>query len=195
MSQTHPYKYYLLNAHQPCLWFHLDNPEHTLDIHQLCQFSGPTSPTFHPEDDLATDQPIALIEHITALHHPDKLPGSKHLGTLLYFGGNLADSLMHWLMARQRAPEIWLFPEYDDVGMANWLKLKSAIPHAQLFIPDDIEQRFKTAQHSSKPRRWEDHPLLDSNNLKKTNDAGVLQILELVNTYGYALSQSDLISS
>ncbi len=122
MNEPSSHKYYLLNAHKPCYWYHLDNPDNRLELHQLCQFSGPVSLTFHPEDDLACDQPIALLENIEALHHLNRMLGREHFGCVLYYKGQLADSLLQWLSHRERAPEIRLFPDYDHVGMGNYLR-------------------------------------------------------------------------
>ena len=99
------FKHYLLNARKNCHWYHLDDPDNCLELHNFCQFSGPVSLTFHPDDDLACDQPLALVEDMEVIHHPQRMQGREHFIGLLYYQGMLSDSLVRWLSFRPRAPE------------------------------------------------------------------------------------------
>ncbi|WP_281645482.1 hypothetical protein [Parendozoicomonas sp. Alg238-R29] len=189
---TSTHKYYLLNTWKTCHWYHLDNPEDKIELHQLCQFSGPISLTFHPEDDLACDQPLALIENIEPLHYPEQMLGRENFGCLLYYKGQLADSLLRWLTFRQRAPEVWLFPDYDYVGLANYLRLKEHLPQARLFVPENIETLLKSRQGSSQ-RAVDQFPYANLEKLQKSSDKDIQRILKAIKQTGKTLNQETLL--
>ncbi len=187
------HKYYLLNAWKPCEWFHLEDPEQTFDLHQACQFSGPISLTFHPEDDLACDQPLALIENIEPLHHPELMTGREHFGCVLYYQGNLSQSLLNWLTTRRRAPELWLFPDYDYVGLTNYLRIKDKIPDIQLFVPDALESRLRNTQQGCSQRTEDQYKQINLERLHQSEDPQVQRVLAIIQETGKGLDQKSLL--
>ena len=189
------HKYYLLNAWKPCEWFHLENPEQTLDLYQACQFSGPVSLTFHPEDDLACDQPLALLDNIEPLHHLEQMTGREHFGCALFYHGNLSESLLRWLTTHRRAPEIWLFPDYDYVGLTNYLRIKDALPDAQLFVPDDLEERLRDQNQGCTQRIEDQYKKIDMERLNTSNSPQVKRVMSILKDTGKGLSQESLLIS
>ena len=189
------HKYYLLNAWKPCEWFHLENPEQTFDLYQACQFSGPVSLTFHPADDLACDQPLALLENIEPLHQLEQMTGREHFGCALFYHGNLSESLLRWLTAHRRAPEIWLFPDYDYVGLTNYLRIKDTLPDVQLFVPDDLEERLRNRNQGCAQRTEDQYKKIDMERLNASNDPQVQWVMSILKGTDKGLSQESLLIS
>lgn len=84
---------------------------------------------------LKFNAPLYLIENLEAWAEAERyLP--KEAIYLLYQGWlskKLMDQLKNWIY-----PEIILSPDYDMVGLHNWLKIKSTMPEVGIHFPDNF---------------------------------------------------------
>jgi hypothetical protein len=71
--------------------------------------------------------PLLLVENQALFDQCDWLP-ADFSGCLIYYGGQLSDLLLHWFSSDKRADTIILFPDYDGVGLSNYVRLKQALP-------------------------------------------------------------------
>lgn len=75
-----------------------------------------------PDDAWHTDQALWLVENQALFDRIDWMPEGT-AATLLYYGGQLDGRLLTWLAQRQRASRVIIFPDYDGVGVANFVRL------------------------------------------------------------------------
>ena len=63
--------------------------------------------------------------------------------------GGMSKSVVNKISAK----EILIFPDYDFVGLKNYLLIKEIFPQTQLFFPDNYEQLFKTKSRPIKTKQ------------------------------------------
>lgn len=73
-----------------------------------------------------SEQDLWLIENQALFDRTDWLPEGTQ-ATLLYYGGQLDGRLLSWLGQRPRANRVILFPDYDGVGLANFVRLHNLL--------------------------------------------------------------------
>ncbi|MEC4747297.1 hypothetical protein [Methylomicrobium sp. Wu6] len=70
-----------------------------------------------------------LVENQALFDCCDWLPADFN-GSLVYYAGQLSEILLQWLATAKRADEVTLFPDYDGIGLSNYVRLLSALPPA-----------------------------------------------------------------
>ena len=90
---------------------------------------GAASLCIHPDDAWHTEQALWLVENQALFDRTDWLPEGTQ-ATLLYYGGHLDGRLLSWLGHRPRASRVTLFPDYDGVGLSNFVRLREALGDA-----------------------------------------------------------------
>ncbi|MBE0440162.1 MAG: hypothetical protein IBX57_10485 [Gammaproteobacteria bacterium] len=73
-----------------------------------------------------TQGELWLVENQALFDRFDWLPDCNS-ATVAYYSGHLRKRLIDWLSLRKRASRIWLFPDYDGVGLSNYLRIKQAL--------------------------------------------------------------------
>ncbi|WP_214657289.1 DUF7281 domain-containing protein [methane-oxidizing endosymbiont of Gigantopelta aegis] len=71
-------------------------------------------------------KPLLLIENQALFDRCDWLENSFE-GCLIYYAGQLPDILLQWLAERPRSSQLVLFPDYDGVGLSNYVRLLESI--------------------------------------------------------------------
>jgi hypothetical protein len=90
---------------------------------------GAASLCIHPDDAWHTEHALWLVENQALFDRTDWLPEGTQ-ATLLYYGGHLDGRLLSWLGHRPRASRVTLFPDYDGVGLSNFVRLREALGDA-----------------------------------------------------------------
>lgn len=114
---------------------------HTLDVYQSCVNNGIAAITATEHDAWTTDTPVALCENKDLILHGARYFGRLGFqGSVLYYEGNVSRALSAWLTSRDRAPSYVMFPDYDIVGLQNYLRLKTLLgDRLSLHVPPDLE--------------------------------------------------------
>ncbi|MDX1749041.1 MAG: hypothetical protein R3271_01825 [Methylophaga sp.] len=73
-----------------------------------------------------TTSELWLVENQALFDRLDWLPQCDG-ATIAYYSGHLQKRLIDWLSSRNRASRIWLFPDYDGVGLSNYLRIKQVL--------------------------------------------------------------------
>ena len=85
------------------------------------------------------NRPLLLVENQALFDQCDWLP-QDFKGCLVYYAGQLSDVLLQWLAEQKRTDEVILFPDYDGVGLSNYVRLLNALhPDSALqfyWLPD-----------------------------------------------------------
>ena len=130
----------LLSATQDVVW---RNHDLSINIYQIVRECGIASLLVKPADNWVTDAPIALVENLDLLVHATRyFKKINFQGSFLYYSGWVSKRIAAWL-ERQKNTPITIFPDYDLVGLTNYLLLKKNIPNLQIYIPDKLTELIK----------------------------------------------------
>jgi hypothetical protein len=136
-----------------------------------------------------TDSPIALVENIDLLvYAKEYFANTAFQGNILYYAGWAGAKTTHWLKTQHQAPEL-IFPDYDFVGLNNYLKLKKIFPELKLYIPDNLSEMI---------RRFGSKKKFVKQSLKYSlmqRDKDVRSVFSLIQKYGKCLDQESLLLS
>ena len=72
------------------------------------------------------NRPLLLVENQALFDQCDWLP-QDFKGCLVYYAGQLSEVLLQWLAEQKRTNEVILFPDYDGVGLSNYVRLVNAL--------------------------------------------------------------------
>ncbi|AVW98704.1 DUF7281 domain-containing protein [Vibrio vulnificus] len=81
---------------------------------------------------LFSKHPIWLVENQELFDRLDWLPTSEPT-SVIWYRGQLHNKLIDWLAAPQRSPLIYLFADYDGVGLNNYRRLKERLGERATF--------------------------------------------------------------
>ncbi|EIV8468400.1 hypothetical protein JKP30_01040 [Vibrio vulnificus] len=81
---------------------------------------------------LYSKHPIWLVENQELFDRLDWLPTSEPT-SVIWYRGQLHNKLIDWLAAPQRSPLIYLFADYDGVGLNNYRRLKERLGERATF--------------------------------------------------------------
>lgn len=81
---------------------------------------------------LYSEHSIWLVENQEVFDRLDWLPTSEPT-SVIWYRGQLHNKLITWLAAPQRSPLIYLFADYDGVGLNNYRRLKEQIGERAIF--------------------------------------------------------------
>jgi hypothetical protein len=88
-------------------------------------------------ESLSYDGKLYLIENMECWAHAETyLP---HDGLYLRYDGWISERMMVWL-ENQNFTEIVISPDYDLVGLQNWMLLKQRFPNSTLHFPDNFDE-------------------------------------------------------
>ncbi|EIV8493964.1 hypothetical protein MA793_000791 [Vibrio vulnificus] len=81
---------------------------------------------------LFSKHPIWLVENQELFDRLNWLPTSEPT-SVIWYRGQLHNKLIDWLAAPQRSPFIYLFADYDGVGLNNYRRLKERLGERATF--------------------------------------------------------------
>lgn len=117
-----------------------NNGRNTLNLYDYSSQFGVASLVVKIEDDWTSNKPIALVENLDLLIYT-KLYFEKigFDGAVLYYSGNLSGKLLKWLNHKKRGASYIMFPDYDIVGLNNYIRVKKALGNMlSMYIPDNL---------------------------------------------------------
>ena len=93
-------------------------------------------------DDWSTNKPIALVENLDLLIYARQyFLDIKFSGTILYYSGMVSGKLLEWLSESDRAESYVIFPDYDIVGLNNYIRVKDILgDKLSIYIPDNLKE-------------------------------------------------------
>lgn len=99
-----------------------------------------------------TDSPIWLVENQALFDRLDWLPDSGNI-SIGWYSGQLRHQLIHWLSQLADTP-VTLFPDYDGVGLHNYLRLKQHLgSRARLWLMPHWQEKLHQYGNN---RLWQD---------------------------------------
>lgn len=132
---------------------------------------------------------LGLVENLETFWHLEKI--APFVDLAIYTEGRIGANVLDWLnspgMIEARVVH---FPDYDPVGMDEYLRIKRACPgRTELYRPDNLKQLFA---------RYGKAQLLNDNSavlarLRKSADIDVHYVVELMDKIGVGLEQEVLL--
>lgn len=110
------------------------------------KFYTQTFGTFATALQSLTADSICLVENLDSFFLADKVIGSDPVFIHTY--GGLGRSMIEKISAKR----ILVFPDYDFKGLGNYLLVKSIFNHAELFVPADYDDLFRTKSRTIKTK-------------------------------------------
>jgi hypothetical protein len=132
---------------------------------------------------------LGFVENLETFWHIEKI--APFIALAIYAEGRIGANVLQWLnspgMTESRVVH---FPDYDPVGMDEYLRIKGACPErAKLFRPADLETLFT--------RYGKAQLLSDSSavlaRLRKSTDRDVRYVVDLMDRFGVGLEQEVLL--
>lgn len=140
----HGIHYLLLKARGAVCW-HSTEHCHAFDLQQATQQQGAATLTIGGDSDQSwsSDSELWLVENQALFDRLDWLPHSA-AASVAWYSGHLRSCLIDWLAQQPRAAHIRLFPDYDGVGLHNYLRLRQRLGNQVSFwLMPDWEQRLR----------------------------------------------------
>ena len=132
---------------------------------------------------------LGLVENLESFWHIERIAPLVDLA--IYNEGRIGADVLSWLNSPGMVKvKIVHFPDYDPVGMDEYLRIKRACPErTELFRPNDLEKLFI---------RFGKEKLLHDNRavlarLRKSADNEVRYVVELMDRFGNGLEQEALL--
>jgi hypothetical protein len=139
------------------------------------------------------NRPLLLVENQALFDRCDWLPENFD-GCLVYYGGQLSDILLGWFSEQKRTDTLTLFPDYDGVGLANYVRLVESVHSGtalQFFWMADWQIKLVTFGSRTIWGKTRDQFARAMQKLETLNalDANFVHLGELASNYGKALEQ------
>ncbi len=185
----HEISYLLLKAGPGQVDWH-DEQGYILDLRISTDQLGAAALAIHAGSTWRSEHPLWLVENQALFDRLDWLPSAEP-ASVAYYSGQLANNLIEWLAEMPRAPAIWFFPDYDGVGMLNFVRIRSRLGGAvRLWLMpqwQDRLARFGSATIWSDTQR-EFNAVLAKFTLLEL-EPEVRQLIECMKTQGLGLEQ------
>lgn len=132
---------------------------------------------------------LGFVENLETFWHIEKI--APFIDLAIYAEGRIGANILQWLnypgMTEFRVVH---FPDYDPVGMDEYLRIKGACPErAELFRPADLEKLFT---RYGKAQLLSDSSVVLAR-LRKSSDSDVRYVVELMDRFGVGLEQEALL--
>lgn len=185
----HAISYLLLRAKGAVSWH---NGASSLDVTHATQEQGAACLAIDSAvvDQWHTSAPLWLVENQAVFDCLDWLPDTN--ASILWYRGQLPDSLIDWLAAHSRAPAIVHFPDYDGVGLINYARLKERLGDAAtLWLMPGWQQKLQRFGNHDIFLNTAQYLPAASKRLKPylATDPDLKALFELLQTTGLALEQ------
>ncbi|RIZ65884.1 MAG: hypothetical protein D0531_07335 [Methylococcales bacterium] len=143
-----------------------ENEKSTMRVAELTEDFGAATLQVSLGQRWRTNSPLLLVENQALFDRCDWLPENFN-GCLVYYAGQLSELLLQWLAEQKRSDAVTLFPDYDGVGLSNFLRLKSALhpdSHLYFYWLPDWENKLITFGST---KIWQETRVLFENALQK----------------------------
>ncbi|WP_151703056.1 DUF7281 domain-containing protein [Nitrincola alkalilacustris] len=189
---AHALTYLLAKGVNGATWLRDDDEVLNLEYDTQRQGAGVFTLGEMGKDEWVTSGSLWLVENQALFDHLDWLP-EHNPATLVWYRGQLQNTVIEWLAKRQRAASVILFPDYDGVGLQNYLRLKQRLGRqVQFWLMPNWEQKLKlfgsnelwrksAEEFESAVRQIQQLPLGD--------EVEVMALMRAMQTSGLALEQ------
>ncbi|TQV78160.1 hypothetical protein FKG94_13895 [Exilibacterium tricleocarpae] len=162
----------LVRSRGDCVWRRLDS-DVSVSVSDICDKTGIASIVIEPSDDWYSDETIAFVENDFCLWNCQRFPLPEEVTSVIAYHGMADSRLIDWLGFRKRAPKVFWCPDYDYVGLNNYLRA-STKADVQLWVPPTFDLLLESTAVNPERLRKQKH-LVES--LRQSNDPDVQKVL------------------
>jgi len=164
----------------------------TLDVSEHVAKFGIASLVVKLGDQWHTDQPIGLVENLDlVMYGKAYFERIGFYGSALYYGGWISKALLDWLAETERAPSFVVFPDYDLVGIKNYLRAKHRLGDCvSIYIPENLQELLARFGNSDKLESKSDRKLIEA-----SGDHDAIDLYKALLDAGRGLDQECLLLS
>lgn len=174
----------LLSATKAVSW---QNNGVSVNMYQIVQDCGIAAILVKPADNWLTPDPIALVENMDLLVHAGRyFKKINFKGSILYYRGWVSKRTISFLKTQNKAP-LMVFPDYDLVGLKNYLFLKKKLPDIKIYIPENLGDLLKRYGKAEKLNSSTSRKIIE-----QTKDTDAQNIYSQLLKYGVGLDQESL---
>ena len=123
-KSTHDSYYLLMKAWADDVVWH--DGKNALDVAEATRQFGVAALQVGTDQCWQCNRSLLLVENQALFDRSDWLDDDFD-GCLIYYSGQLPDLLLQWLSEYPRSPSIVLFPDYDGIGLSNYVRLAESI--------------------------------------------------------------------
>ena len=136
-----------------------------------------------------TNQPIALVENQDLVFNARNYFERMDIeGCVLYYSGWLSNKLLCWLNEKTRAPSYLIMPDYDLVGIKNYLRAKQYLGDVvDIYIPSNLAMMIKKYGDAKKLKSKTDRTAIET-----SEDEKALKLYRLLLECGKGIDQESL---
>lgn len=190
-AHRHDAYYLLLRAPHPCPWRSDSGKE--IDLGRLTEQQGAGVITVGGNSDQSwhTDADLWLVENQALFNQLDWLPNPER-ATVACYSGHLRTTLIDWLAARPRARRLFLFPDYDGVGLQNYLRITQRIGRdVQFWLMPDFAERLERFGNNAlwQATAAEFHSAVAALQPQLSENPGMRELVQRMQALGRALEQ------
>ena len=162
----------LVRSREACVWKRLDS-DVSVSVSEICDKTGVAAIAIESDDDWYSNEPIAFVENDFCLWNCERFPLPQEVTSVIAYHGMADSRLIDWLGFRKRAPKVFWCPDYDYVGLNNYLRA-SGKADVQLWVPPTFDLLLKSTAVNPERLRKQKH-LVES--LRQSNDPDVQKVL------------------
>lgn len=137
------------------------------------------------------DGSVVLVENKETFQYPHLVYGSENYQGLLLYTGNLSNLFLRWLRHKKRFGTVYLFPDYDPVGLSNIVRVidtsESSSTAIRLVIPDTIDAIFEA--HANHEIYAKNITLMKKIKSTYMHHPDIARIVELMELHGGGVEQ------
>jgi hypothetical protein len=165
------------------------NGKESLNVTDHVAKYGIASLLVYPGDNWITNQPIALVENQDLVFNARNYFERMDIeGCVLYYSGWLSNKLLCWLNEKTRAPSYLIMPDYDLVGIKNYLRAKQSLGDiVDIYIPSNLAMMIKKYGDAKKLESMTDRTAIETSEDKKA-----LELYRLLLDCGKGIDQESL---
>lgn len=187
----HDLYYLLLKARGPVQWH--SGTCLSLDLELTTRQQGTAVLTIggDSEQDWYSDTSLWLVENQALFDRLDWLPGGD-AASIVWYSGQLRTCLIDWLVQRPRAASIRLFPDYDGVGLHNYLRLRRRLgDQVSFWLMPEWEARLRQFGSNELWRKTapDFHAALEGLQPLLEAESDLYRLMRTMQTLGLALEQ------
>lgn len=191
-AHHHDAYYLLIKAIGEPIW--LDDYGNQLSLNELTAQAGAGVIKIQSDDDPGwhSDAPIWLVENQALFDRLDWLPKLPP-ASIAYYQGHLRTALVDWLASRSRTPDVIFFPDYDGVGLQNYVRLRRAVGDAVSFwLMPDWETRLKQFGNNALWKKTNSSLIKAAKTPEILANADLTALVRQMQALGYALEQESI---
>jgi hypothetical protein len=153
------------------------NDKYEIDLSYQTKIQGVSALMIQEQDTWYCEQAVFLVENRTLFDDLSWL-STDFNGTVVYYGGNLNTILLNWFAFSNRTSKLYFFPDYDAVGLNNYLKL-SKIHICEFYFMPHWQEKLRLFANTE---IWHNNIILFDNTVADLINVGKLttELSELI---------------